>query len=291
MGTGWRVRLAAPAGLDLATLERAIAARLDGLVAEMSHWEDGSLLSRFNRAAAGYSMALPPDFAAVIAAGLEVAARSGGAFDPAIGALVDLWGFGPVPGTTAPTDASVQRALRTGGWRRLGWDAAARRLHQPGGVRLDLSGIAKGHAVDRLAAQLATDGVGHALVEVGGEFAGRGMRPDGEPWWIDLETPGDVAAPLRVALHQIAVATSGDYVRGRHTIDPRTGLPVEHALAVSVLHRSAMLADAWATALGVLPPAEMQALATRERLAVRALSRTGDGIAEWISPALAAMIA
>lgn len=290
MGTAWRVRLAEPRGLDLAAVERAICATLDGLTAEMSHWAAESHLSRFNRAPPGRWVALPPDFAVVIAAGLDVAVQSDGAFDPAIGGLTDLWGFGPVPASRPPTQDDIGRALALGGWRRLGWDPAGRRLRQPGGLKLDLSGIAKGHAVDRVAGVLAAGGVAHALVEVGGELVGSGIRPDGEPWWVDLETPGGLALPLRIALHGFAVATSGDYVRGRHTIDPRDGGPVAHTLAVSVLHRSAMLADAWATALGVLARSEMAALATREGLAVRALLRRGGHIEEWISPALQAMI-
>lgn len=286
MGTLWRVKYAAPANLDRSHLSTAIDALLGEIVAEMSHWASDSLLTRFNRASAGSWIALPPDFAHVIAAALDVAARSDGAFDPAIGALVNLWGYGPVP---AGDLAALDQARVVSGWRRLEWDAPARRLRQPGGLQLDLSGIAKGHAVDRLSALLTAHDIPHHLVEIGGEFVGRGMRPDGDPWWVDLETPGAAAPPLRIALHQLAVATSGDYVRGRHTIDPRTGLPVEHALAVSVIHRSAMLADAWATALSV--SAEMQALAETSGLAARALIREGDAIREWISPALNALLA
>lgn len=288
MGTVWRVTLAAPPRFDPAPLRRGIAARLDGLVAEMSHWRGDSLLSRFNRADAGSWTALPPDFAHVVDAALAVAARSDGAFDPAIGALVDLWGFGPVRVDRAPDAAAVAAARATAGWRRLEWDAAARRLRQPGGVALDLSGIAKGHAVDALAALLAAHGLGHALVEVGGELAGRGMRPDGDPWWVELEAPpGRALAPLRVALHGLAAATSGNYVRGPHTIDPRTGHPASGVAAASVLHPSAMLADAWASALVVLGPRGGAALATRERLAARIVDADGG---EWLSPALAAML-
>ncbi|MFD1959940.1 FAD:protein FMN transferase [Novosphingobium panipatense] len=152
------------------------------------------------------------------------------------------------------------------------------------------SGIAKGFAVDALAALLQDHGYGHALVEIGGELVGRGLRPDGDPWWVDLETPSNMAAPLRVALHQLAVATSGDYVRGHHTIDPRSGAPVEHAMAVSVIHSSAMWADAWATALSVHAPASMRTLAVREGLRVRALTRSGATVEEWISPALEDML-
>lgn len=290
MGTGWRARFAAPAGLDREALGAPIQALLDMLVAEMSHWDEGSVLSRFNRAAPDSWTVLPPDFATVIAAALDVAARSDGAFDPAIGGLVDLWGFGPVRSSGAPAIDTVEAVRARGGWRRLAFDAAARRLYQPGGVRLDLSGIAKGHAVDRLSALLTARGVAHHLVEIGGEFVGRGLRPDGDPWWVELETPGAAAPPIRVALHQIAVATSGDYVRGRHTIDPRSGHPVAHALAVSVVHASAMLADAWATALSVVALKELGALCDVHGLAARALIRHDGETVEWISPALLEMI-
>lgn len=233
---------------------------------------------------------LPREFGLVMNAALQVADRSGGAFDPAIGALVDLWGHGPVAITTLPTQAAVAQALDVSGFSRLAHDREPARLRQPGRLRLDFSGIAKGFAVDALAELLRARGFHHALVEIGGELIGLGLRPDGNPWWVDLETPANGIAPLRVALHQLAVATSGDYVRGRHTIDPRSGHPVEHAMAVSIIHRSAMMADAWATALSVHQPAAMKALAIREKLSVRALIRADDAIAEWISPALEAML-
>lgn len=290
MGTRWHAKVAAPASLDVAELRNAFERRLDQLVAEMSHWEPESLISRLNRAAPGRWAMLSPDFATVIAAALEVATASDGAFDPAIGRLVDLWGYGPRPVGVPPGPAAVTAALQHGGWRSLSFDPAARRLQRQADVRLDLSGIAKGYAVDCLSAVLMAHGVGHSLVEIGGEFVGRGIRPDGDPWWVELETPGALARPLRVALHQLAVATSGDYVRGRHTIDPRTGRPVDHALAVSVLHRSAMRADAWATALGVADPVEMKALAQAHDLAVRALIRQHGGVVEWLSPALLRML-
>lgn len=290
MGTTWRVKLAAPPGFDRAAMVAAIEARLEAILAQMSHWRAESRLGRFNRAAAGSWHTLPADFAGVIATALNIAERSAGAFDPAIGALVDLWGHGPVRIARPPEPDEIAKAHTLSGFARLSHDGAARRLRQPGGLRLDLSGIAKGFAVDALAALLRERGCHHALVEIGGELVGLGLKPDGDPWWVDLETPAQHIPPLRIALHQLAVATSGDYVRGRHTIDPRSGRPVEHAMAVSVVHASAMHADAWATALSVLPPPAMAALALREKLAARALVRDGESIGEWISPALAAMI-
>lgn len=290
MGTSWHVRLAAWDGLDRAALETAIVARLEAILAQMSHWRADSVLGRFNRAPAGSWTALPPDFVQVLDAALAVFQRSGGAFDPAIGTLVDAWGFGPEPVAAPPDAAALARLRACSGARHLAFDRDGPRLRQPGGLRLDFSGIAKGFAVDALGDVLRAQGCRHALVEIGGELLGLGLRPDGDPWWVDLETPVATIAPMRVALHQLAVATSGDYVRGRHTIDPRSGRPVEHALAVSVIHRSAMLADVWATALSVLGPVEMQPLARDERLAVRALMREGPRTREWLSPALLSMI-
>lgn len=255
MGTTWRVLYAAhvPAG----EVRAAIEARLDDLVAQLSHWEPDSALCDFNRAAAGTWVTLPDDLARVVDAGLRIAQATGGAFDPAIGALVDLWGFGPPGPMPVPNEAAIAAALARSGYRRLRWDADARRLHQPGGIALDLSGIAKGHAVDAIADLLAARGIRHCLVEIGGELAGRGLRPDGDPWWVDLETPpGLTLPPLRLALHQQGVATSGTYRRGNHNLDPRTGRPPPNGVvAVSVVGPGALLADALASAASVMLPA------------------------------------
>jgi thiamine biosynthesis lipoprotein len=290
MGTTWRVMAAVPdaLGLDVPTLTALVQGRLDRIVAEMSHWEPGSHLCRFNRAAPGCLTVLPADFAQVMACAFRIADACGGAFDPAQGRLTDAWGLGPRKVAAEPDAATIAEAMAYSGWRRLAFDPQGRVLRQPGGVWLDLSGIAKGFAVDAVADMLAEHGVRHALVEVGGECTGRGMRPDSDPWWVDVEAPaGMEVPPLRVALHQLAIATSGDYLRGAHTLDPKTGRPAIHnTTAVTVLHRTCMEADAWATALGVLRPADARKLAQERGLAVRLLARDG---AEWISPALAAM--
>lgn len=293
MGTRWRVRLAPPPGLDIAAIDHAVRTRLDGIVQQMSHWESESLLSRFNRAPAGSWTVLPPDFACVIEAGLTIAKQSGGAFDPTLGPLVDLWGFGPIAATPSPSDAEIAIAHGRSGWRRTAFDAATNRLLQPGGLKLDLSGIAKGYAVDAIAGLLHDNRVTHCLVDIGGELAGRGVKPGGEPWWVELESPGpDALAPFRIALHEIAVATSGDYVRGPHNLDPTTGRPARHDIvSASVLHRSAMYADAWASALTVLSPHAALALARQNGFAVRIVTRDSDGYpSELLSPALAAML-
>jgi thiamine biosynthesis lipoprotein len=292
MGTMWRVRLAAPTGFDTAALQVGIEARLAAIVAEMSHWLPTSLLCGFNRSPANCWTELPDDFAAVIGVGLEIARRSNGAFDPTIGRLVDLRGFGPTARTGVPATEDLDVALQASGWRKLAFAAQTLRIRQPGGMWLDLSGIAKGYAVDVVADLIGEAGIKHCLVEIGGELVGRGLRPDGDPWWVDLETPPDVSfPPMRVALHQMAVATSGDYVRGAHNLDPATGLSVQNGVSsVSVLHKSAMIADGWASALTVMGPENAAMTADREGLPVRLIVREGADVMEWISPALEAML-
>lgn len=291
MGTTWRVRAALPLaiGVDQTAWRGIIKSRLDSIVQDMSHWDASSSLSRFNNANAGSVMALSPDMAAVISAGLAIADASDGAFDPALGRLTDIWGLGPNAAGNPPASTAICCAMAAGNWRRLLFDPQRRTLRQPGGLWLDLSGIAKGFAVDALADLLAERGVQHCLVEIGGECTGRGLRPDGDPWWVDVEDPPGTSLPrLRIALHQLAIATSGDYLRGAHSIDPRTGRPAIHATtAITVLHTRCMQADAWATALSVLEPDPARAMALQQGLAVRMVLRDGQ---EWISPSLAAMM-
>ena len=298
MGTRWSVRVVARAGGPPASLAAGIQAVLDRVVAQMSHWEAGSDLSRFNRSRGWQG--LPPEFILVLDTALQVARLSDGAFDPAIGSLVDLWGFGP-PGAGAapPSPEAIAEALGKGGWHQILLDSLGLRARRSGTAQLDFSGIAKGFAVDRVAQWLIGQGLVHCLVEVGGELRGSGLKPDGQPWWVDLEAPPGLALPMnRVALHQLSVATSGDYrrvfnhkgTRYAHSLDPRTGWPVKNGVAsVTILHESCMLADAWATALMVLGEAAGMALAEAQGLSALMVVRENGRARESLSPALQAM--
>lgn len=301
MGTSWSVRyLRTGAAADTA-LAGQLQLRLDSVVAQMSHWEPGSHLSRFNDAPGGSWHSLPEDFFNVLAYGLEVAAKTGGAYDPCAGALVNCWGFGArgrydEPSFYAPGEASIAAILQRRDRERVVLDAAGRRALQPGHAQLDLSSIAKGFAVDALAATLERHGIHHYLVEVGGELRGAGLKPDGQPWWVALEGVPDAGdgEPVVVALHGLSVATSGDYrryfqhlgQRASHTLDPRTGRPIDNGVAsVTVLHRDCMAADALSTALTVLGPQEGMRFAQQEGLAARFLVRRGAGLEELCSTA------
>ena len=280
--------------------DAALVAEIEGVLArvvgEMSHWEPGSDLSRFNRSEPGRWQPLPPGFAHVLATALSVADASDGAFDPAMGRLVDLWGFGPAgPREGVPGAPEIAEATAASGRRHVEQDGRRARRLAP--AALDFSGIAKGYAVDAVAERLRGLGLADFLVEIGGELRGEGVKPDGQPWWVDLEpAPGIAVAPIRVALHGLSIATSGDYRRrfehgGRdyaHTLDPRTGRPLNNRVAsLTVLHPSCMLADAWATALSVLGAAGI-AVAEREGLAVHMATR---GRGEHLSSQMAAMLA
>jgi FAD:protein FMN transferase len=302
MGTSWSARVVEPPQGLRAALEERIAAVLDRVVAQMSHWEPESEISRFNRSTPGTWQRLPPEFCRVLSASLDVAVRSGGAFDPAMGELVDLWGFGPSgPRSGMPTDAEVENASASAGRKHLELDELLLRARRTGRLSLDLSGIAKGYAVDAVADHLHALGLQDFLIEIGGELRGEGIKPDGQPWWVDVEVVPGASLPLtRAALHGLAVATSGDYRRhfeqdGRryaHTLDPRTGRPLDNGVAsVTVLHARCMLADAWATALAVLGPDQGLAVAAGEGLAMHMVVRDDDRFLEHLSPSFEAMLA
>lgn len=293
MGTNWSALIVDPP----AEVEREIAGVLDMVITQMSHWEPGSELSRFNAAPLNSWQRIGPEFAVVLRVALDIAARSGRAFDPAMGTSVDLWGFGPPgPCDALPTAPEIAAAHAASGYDAIELDSLLLRLRRTRAARLDLSGIAKGFAVDAVAKRLRAIGCRDFLVEIGGELLGTGIQPDGQPWWVDVEAPPGLSlSPLRVALHSLAIATSGDYRRanaaGAHTLDPRTGHPATGDIAsVTVLHPTCMHADAWATALTVLGVKEALALADAEGLATQIVVRHNGSAVEHFSAALQAML-
>ena len=164
-------------------------------------------------------------------------------------------------------------------------------------VQLDLDAIAPGFVVDRISRELDALGYPDHIVEIGGEVRCRGRGPEGRSWRIAIERPqSERSVQAVVALDDLGISTSGDYrefriIDGRrvsHTIDPRSGRPVAHALAsVSVVHESVMLADAYATALMVLGPEEGYELAERLGLPALFTTRSNDGFAMRATPSFA----
>ncbi|MBC6428349.1 MAG: FAD:protein FMN transferase [Cellvibrionales bacterium] len=296
MGTSWRVTVLTEPGTAEPLQAAQVQAILDRIEQRMSNWRADSEISRFNRHPAG-CMAVSVPTREVVRASLDLSERSGGYFDPTLSALIDLWGFGVDAAPPAPpAEPLLQRLRAQSGYRNIAL-RGERLCKAQGPVALNLSAIAKGYAVDRVAAALRQLGYRRFLVEVGGELYGQGRNGRGEPWQIGIEQPQarlgrNLLATVR--LDGRGVATSGDYrnyyeldgKRYSHLIDPLSGRPVRHqAAAVTVLHASTMLADGWATALLVAGPEKGRELAQRENLAALMAVRDGDGFAVWKSPA------
>jgi len=311
MGTTFTVVLAGESfdAAALAPLQAAIDAELAAVNAEMSTYLEDSELSRFNRQGANLPFPASEHLLEVVSLAKQVSEQSGGGFDVTVGPLVDAWGFGPGDPSERHElgEAEIAQLREVVGDAKLEVDRAAQTLRKSvPGLRVDLSAIAKGHGSDRVATVVEAAGYADWMVEVGGEVRVRGSNPSGEAWKVGIERPtGDAAGSRAVQsilrVRDGAVATSGDYrnywerdgVRYSHTIDPRTGRPITHALAsVTVIHPdSAALADAWATAINVLGPDEGLARAEQLGLAVYLLVRTESGFETRASSAFAAYAA
>lgn len=292
MGTRWSATVEADDHKDTEALRQDLAAAVEQVDAQLSPWKPDSDLVRLNRAPVDVWVDLPAEMLEVLACALEVQSLSAGAFDPCVGALVDAWGFGAV--RDAP-DAQAIRSAREPtphpGNSRLALDRAAGRARKRAPLQLDLCGIAKGYAVDRMATVLQQHGVRHALAALDGELRAVGTQASGVPWAVALERPETERRAVHgvIELADTAVATSGDYrhylevggTRLAHTMDPRRCAPVNNAVAsVTVLAPTCMQADAWATALLVAGPDEGLAMAQRMGLDVLFLLRRAEGLIE-----------
>jgi thiamine biosynthesis lipoprotein len=288
MGTRWSALFHMPHGFDPRPVGEAMTAAVAEVDARMSTWKPESDLMRFNASAAGEWVVVPERLMDVLAFGLKVGRASSGAFDIGVGDAVMAWGFGP--GAADP--GRIRAALatpRSPAHEVLELDRAMGRVRKHGPLSLDLSGIAKGYGVDRLAETARAFGVANALLAIDGDLRAIGLRPDGSPWTVAVERPEhDLRVPHSIlALQDAAAATSGDYrhwidIGGRrlsHTMDPRRGGPLGDCPAsVTVVAESCMAADAWATALMVLGCSDGAKLARRIGLDVLFLIREGDGL-------------
>lgn len=259
---GSRLHITLPAGTgDRAVLEADLAALLDRIERDASHWREQSWVSRFNRdAQAGVPMPVPPHVSAMLREARSVHGRSGGVLDVTAGPLVELWGFGAQPNATEPSEMQMAEALARCGFDKLALnDEASVVVKRVPGVRLDLSALGKGYAVDRVAAMLDERGVSDYLIAFGGEVRAKGDGPGGDDWVVQV---GDKQGRT-LTLRNQSVATSGGVERQRatgggghatHLIDPRTGRPMDQpGRSVTVVAEACMTADAWATALAIDP--------------------------------------
>ena len=307
MGTTYAVRVVtvdAWAQAERDQVAGEIQAVLDDVESKMSHYDPSSELSRFNRERTTRPFPVSVETFEVFRRARGLSEATAGALDVTVAPLVNAWGFGPVEPDRFPPDAEkLSRALEHVGYAGIELDEAASTLRKADpAIEVDLSAVAKGYGVDRVAAALGGEGLDRYLVEVGGEIVASGTNQLDGPWRIGIESPTAGGGIQRVVpLRDRAMATSGDYRNRReveggwvsHTIDPRTGRPVEHRLAsVSVVADTCLEADGLATALEVLGPDDGYALAVERGWAALFLIRGADGaIAERATPAFAALVA
>ncbi|CAI8705940.1 FAD:protein FMN transferase [Pseudomonas sp. IT-P253] len=288
MGTRYTALFYAGAGIDTDEISHSLARAVGRVDQQMSTWKPDSDLNRLNAAPEQEWLSVPKELTTVLSAALRVSQQSSGAFDIAIGDLVDAWGFGPgeqtiteqALGTLPPRDRlSASAALMV--------DPQHDQVRKRAPLNLNLNGIAKGFGVDELARCLDGFGITRYLVGIDGEMRARGVKPDAQPWVVAIEKPCRGAREVMgvMELEDAAIATSGDYrhwvdVRGQsyaHTMNPATAAPLCNPLAaVTVVAASCMLADAWATALMVLGETEGPRLAQERGMDALFVLRDGE---------------
>ncbi len=277
-------------------LQAEIDLALEAINELMSTYRAKSELSRFNRMPMTSKMDVSHDTADVIYAGIELYHKTDGALDITLGPLVNLWGFGPdMRPIQIPTPEEIAEAKAKTGVNHLFVDrrTLSKNMNE---LYVDLSSIAKGFAVDKVAMILAKYQPKGYLVEIGGEVSVYGVKADNTAWRIAIEQPDTGARSVQQVIEpgNMAMATSGDYrnyyeedgQRFTHIIDPRSGYPVKHKLAsVTVLHPETMVADGYATAMMVLGTEASLALANKENLAVMLIEKQDEGFKVYYSDA------
>lgn len=292
MGTTYHVQIAG-ADVDAWSVERlqaAVDAELLAVNEAMSTYMPESEISQFNRLEAGVWMPIGDRFREVFGRSAQLNRLTEGAFDPTLGPLIDLWGFGAKPiGTDFPTPDQIDQALSETGFQHLELTEKGLRKHREG-VEVNVSAIAKGYGVDRVAEFLESEGFENLYVEIGGELVCTGVNGGGVPWRIGIQipSPGAGESALQVVgLDNAALATSGDYRNysvsdegfRHHILDPRTGRPATHTLAsVSVITDDCMNADAIATALFVMGTGDgYEWVKAQEGVEALFIDREGEG--------------
>ena len=262
-------------------LKEKVKQKLDDIDKQMSVFRQESEVSKINQLPKGKTVVLSDEMSLVLKAAKKVWNQSNGIFDPTLGRVIDLWGFGPNKTKDIPSEKELQKAMSGAGFQKIKLKDNFHQLEKTANnTILNLSAIAKGYAVDELALLLDAQGYDHYVVEIGGEVKTKGFRSaNQEPWTIGVSKPTKDSTEnmLILSLSNIAVATSGNYRNFHeynsktyaHTISAKTGKPVlTNILSVSVFHDSCMYADAYATAMMGMNVQEALAFADKYKLKV-----------------------
>ena len=284
----YSVVIASPSpSADRETTESQIAETLDRINHLMSTYQKDSDVSRFNRSDSTDWISVDSETARVVNRALEIHKFTNASFDIRVASAVERWNFGPRKKTfQVPTDDEIGQLNRLleKGEIQARVEPPAIRKSDPA-LKIDLSAIAKGYAVDQVVKTVSKLGHEHSMVEIGGEVYALGYRDaQSNPWRIGIERPlkGKRSIEAKVALHNQALATSGDYrnffthngQRFSHTIDPATSRPVEHFLAsATVVSSDCMTADALATAVMVVGANRGHLLANQNKFSLYTIDR------------------
>ena len=291
MGTTYSIKIKTA---DAVVNQEKIRADIEKILLEinrkMSTYIVDSELSVINFSNSLDSNLISDDLFKVISHANTISKTTNGAFDITVGPLVNLWGFGPNKSENKiPSNEEIELIKKNIGYKKIYLNketTSIKKLHPD--LYVDLSGIAKGFAVDKIALYLNSYNLENYLVEIGGELIAKGTNEDNEVWQIGIENPNNNLAKI-IGLKDIAMATSGDYrnyfekngVRYSHTINPNTGKPIKHKLAsVTVLDKTAMNADALATAFMVLGPAKTIELANELKIGVYLIIKNDENFYE-----------
>lgn len=303
MGTSYTIKYL-PENQNILPAQQA-KQEIDGLLEEvnrqMSTYRPDSEISQFNHhIEANQDFPISDDFAQVVHQAIELNRFTQGALDITIGPLVNLWGFGPDKNHHSPTPAELAEIAPYIGIDKIQLNPTQPKTLRKStrGVYLDLSSIAKGFGVDKVANYLENKGIHHYLVEIGGEVRAKGHNASGQVWQLGIEQPQMVQGQdiqIVLPLSNQALATSGDYrnfktdetgKRIAHIINPISQQPITHKLAsVSVVADDAMTADGLATGLFVLGEQKALELAERENLAIFLIIKTEQGFERKMSSA------
>ncbi|EKE83874.1 thiamine biosynthesis lipoprotein ApbE [Idiomarina xiamenensis 10-D-4] len=297
MGTTYHVRfVSANPEHSASDIQATIDRVLERVNAQMSTYDPDSELSKFNQLRSSEPVVISRGLELVVARALEIAEDTGGVLDVTVGPLVNMWGFGPdARPEHSPSEAEIARIRAKTGYHHLAVENHQLIKQEPE-LYVDLSTIAKGYGVDRVAEVLEQLGINNYLVEIGGEMRLKGRKPGNEPWRIAIEKPVSSDRAIQRVLEpgDNAVATSGDYRnfyiedgrRYSHVIDPRTGYPINHHLvSATVFAKDCMTADGYSTALLVMGTEEALAFAEAHDIPALLIAREGDEFKEYTSTA------
>lgn len=287
MGTTYSVKIYGSKKIDKQNLHQSIEEALKKVNAQMSTYIPGSEIDRLNKKYQNQPYIISQWFGEVLNYSLNLAKDTGGVFDPTLGPLVNLWGFGPGGSRKIPEDQKIKEIREYVGHQKLSIerrdnDWAVTKTDPR--VSVDLSATAKGFGVDKVAELLDQKDHHNYLVDIGGELRAKGSKGH-MPWTVAIENP-DQQQPgvvLAFPLQNMSIATSGSYrnffeqggKKYSHTIDSKTGQPIQHNLvSVTILHPECMKADGLATALHAMGPDAGWEYALKNKIAAYFISVT-----------------